>query len=106
MPLSIVTFSIISVSAACLDGDFTFFKGGRKSQNDICLSNAAGLQRVEDFSIHKIGWNFSDHFPISVTVRLDLYDSTIPLTTSADILTSVKDEGTKRPGKTSTCQVD
>ena len=81
-----------------LDGDFTFFRGERKSQNDICLTNQTGLNKIKDFTIHRIGWNFSDHSPISVTVNLDLYDSSLPRMASFDIL-SVPEKSVRRPQK-------
>ena len=82
-----------------LDGDYTFHRKERKSQNDICLSNIAGLQNIKDFSIHKIGWNFSDHFPISVTVNLDLYDCSVYKAASSDILSDPNIRSEKRPRK-------
>ena len=88
------------------DGAFTYFKGGKKSQNDLGLSNSYGLRYVKDFSIHNIGWNFSDHFPISTTVQLNLYDATIPEIASADILTSSADEVSKRMQKIQSPLVD
>ena len=96
----------LDIGTTQCDGDFTFFKGGRKSQNDICLSNSFGLRNVEDFTIHKIGWNFSDHFPISTTVKLDLYDSSVPVSASADILSSLGDEANKRTRKIHSSLVD
>lgn len=88
------------------DGDFTFSKGGRKSQNDICVSNAAGLRNTEEFSIHRIGWNFSDHFPISVKMKLEMYDSSVPMAASADILSSASNEVNKRKCKINSSEVD
>ena len=52
------------------------FLEGKKSQNDLCSSN----------NIHRIGWNILDHLPFSVTVNLDMYDSSITAVTSFDIL--------------------
>ena len=76
----------LSIGEKNLDGDFTFCRGGMMSQNDLCLTNEAGLKNVEQFTIHKIGWNFSDHFPVSCEVKLSLYDDSIPSSASADIL--------------------
>ena len=88
------------------DGDFTFQRRERKSQNDICLSNLVGLRNITDFSIHKIGWNFSDHFPISVTVKLDLYDCSIYKAVSSDILSDPNTRSNRRPLKVISSNVD
>ena len=88
------------------EGDYTYIKGNGKSQNDIVLSNAKGLENVATFSIHKIGWNFSDHFPVSITAKLNLYDSSSPMIVSADILSSMKNEGSRRPSKVRSENVD
>ncbi len=96
----------LSIGALHLDGDFTFHKGGRRSQNDICLSNLHGLHSITNFSIHKIGWNFSDHFPVSVATNLNLYDAAIPLLASEDIHSCCTSEVSKRPHKVKTGQVD
>ena len=96
----------LSIGSKDFDGDFTFYKGNKRSQNDICLSNLVGLEKVEDFSVQRIGWNFSDHLPISVTVSLDLYDSRIPVQASADILTSVNSATRRRASKVKTALVD
>ena len=89
-----------------LDGDFTFFRGDRKSQNDLCLSNLTGLRKISDFCIHKIGWNFSDHYPISVTVNLDLYDSSVSTAASSDILSDPSVKSMERPRKVVSANVD
>ena len=52
------------------DGNSTFSKGNRKSQNDICISNASGLLNMDSFKIHDISFNFSDHCPISISCNL------------------------------------
>ena len=65
---------------------FTFEKGGRESQNDILLANSTGLNSVEDFTIHRIGWNPSDHSPISVKVTLDIRGDMLGVRTSHDTL--------------------
>ena len=90
-----------------LDGDFTFHRGAdRRSQNDICVANLEALRNLESFTIHKIGWNFSDHQPISCTVKFDLYDYSIPLKASADILSDDMGETGKRPRKVTSEQVN
>ena len=40
------------------DGDFTFHKADRKSQNDIIICNLAGLNSCESFDIINIPFNF------------------------------------------------
>ncbi len=69
-----------------LEGKFTFNKGGRKSQNDIIVSNASGIRSVTRLSIHEVGWNPSDHTPVSVECRLDVTDHNLAAATSFDIL--------------------
>ena len=96
----------LTIGERKFDGDFTFHKGGRKSQNDICVTNEAGLCAVEGFFIHKIGWNFSDHLPVSVTVNLKLYDSSIPVSASADLLSDASKDANKRQRKVNSVHVD
>ena len=79
----------LTINNLNFDGDFTFFRGERRSQNDLILANLAGLRKTSDFSIHRIGWNFSDHLPVSVTVSLNLYDAFIPSAASSDILSDL-----------------
>ena len=54
------------------DGDFTFHKADRKSQNDIIICNLAGLNSCESLDIINIPFNFSDHKPVSVTFNLQI----------------------------------
>ena len=96
----------LSINNLQFDGDFTFFRGQRMSQNDLCLTNLAGLQKIRDFSIHKIGWNFSDHLPISVTVTLNLYDAFVPSAASLDILSDLSTKLMVRPQKVISENVD
>ena len=51
------------------DGKCTFFKGDRKSQNDIVVGNKYALNMIDSFKIHEIGYNPSDHFPLVATCR-------------------------------------
>ena len=69
-----------------LAGNFTFNKGGRRSQNDIILSNSSGISSVNNLCIHDVGWKPSDHSPVSVECRLDVTDYNLSVTTSFDIL--------------------
>ena len=55
-----------------MDGKYTFYKGWKKSQNDLCICNKHGLKSVTFLKIHEIGWNISDHFPISVSCKFKM----------------------------------
>ena len=79
-----------------LDGRFTYYKGVGKSQNDLCVSNEEGLRNIDNLMIHNIGWNFSDHLPISIQCKFNLYDSDIDRKASIDILFEIDNEE-KRP---------
>ena len=71
------------------DGDFTFRKGDRKSQNDILITNSNGLSKIESFNIHNtINWNPSDHSPISVNVVISIIHKNFSSIASGDILTT------------------
>ena len=70
------------------DGDHTYYKADKKSQNDICLSNFCGLKYITNFIIHKIGWNPSDHLSISFECSLPLVNRNFRSSTSEDLLTT------------------
>ena len=48
------------------EGDFTYFKGGKKSQIDFVYSCKDGLKIIKNFTIQKDNWHLSDHRAISV----------------------------------------
>ena len=89
-PMNYTYWNHLKVGERHFNGDFTFYKGGRQSQNDIYFSNVNGLYKVESFSVNKIGWNFSNRFPISITIALDLYDACILFAASKDTTSSGK----------------
>ena len=71
------------------DGDFTFVKGNRKSQNDILVANINGLKSVDYFKIHNdIVWNPSDHSPLNVNLSVMVVHKDTSCAASADILTT------------------
>ena len=76
----------LKIGSLTLDGDFTFKKGDRKSQNDLILTNGTGLTAVRSLSIHNTIWNPSDHTPVSVEVELDVTDDNLAVEASIDIL--------------------
>ena len=96
----------LSIGDIDFDGGFTFFKGERKSQNDVCLSNEAGLRNIKEFQIHRIGWNFSDHYPVSVTANLDCYDTSVATVASSDLLADPSAKVKGRPRKIVSENVD
>ena len=51
------------------DGKFTYYKGDKKSQNDIILGNNKALDNIEQFTIHELSYNPSDHFPVVVACK-------------------------------------
>ena len=76
----------MKIGSLTLDGDFTFKKGERKSQNDLILTNRTGLTTVRSLSIHNTIWNPSDHNPVSVEVELDVTDNNLVVEVSVDII--------------------
>ena len=70
-------------------GTFTFRKGDRKSQVDICLSNRTGIEYIDSFEVKKIGWNPSDHHPIVVSCTLPLNYLNLAKDASQDLNTTV-----------------
>ena len=88
------------------DGDFTFQKGGRKSQNDIILSNRTALQAIQNFKIHKEVWNPSDHCPVSVTFELKVLKDMFGIVASDDLICDLNEECYKKPKKISTKSVN
>ena len=76
----------MNIGPIACDGDFTFEKGGRRSQNDLILANKHSLSFIRSFRIHDIGWNPSDHSPVSINIDLDVTDHNIPVSASQDIL--------------------
>ena len=76
----------LQIGSRELDGGFTYYKHNRKSQNDILLANNKGIASILDFKIQRIGWNPSDHLPISVNVELFLKRENFGIQTSNDIL--------------------
>ena len=78
---------------------YTFYKGDRKSQNDIILSNKSGLQSLEHFTLENIGWNPSDHVPISIVCKLSFKKRSIGKLASADILSDLAVNVYRKPRK-------
>ena len=81
------------------DGDFTFEMGGRKLQNDLLIANKSGLSSIREFSIHQIGWNPSDHTPISTVVDLDVTNHNLAVEVSYDINFEHNGAKIKKPKK-------
>ena len=50
--------------------DFTFFRGNKKSQIDLALTNKKGRKYIEDFTIIQHDWHLSDHKPIMLHLRI------------------------------------
>ena len=50
------------------EGDYTYYKGDKKSQIDFVYSNKNGLKFIEDFCIPKNDWHVSDHRPVIMDI--------------------------------------
>ena len=81
------------------DGNFTFEKAGNKSQNDICVTNITGLKGLSSFNIHDISFNFSDHKPISITLKIPCASGIPSKVITEDLLSNSWDSVPKRQQK-------
>ena len=81
------------------DGKFTFRKGERKSQVDVCISNAKGLDFIDSSKVEEIGWNPSDHNPIVSDVTFPLYNSKLVSEASYEINSSATVRNREKLGK-------
>ena len=52
------------------DGKFTYYKAGKQSQIDLCLTTQQGRQCIVNFKIPENNWHLSDHLPIDVSLSL------------------------------------
>ena len=50
-------------------GDYTYYKGEKKSQIDFVFTNAAGAKHMKDFVIPSDDWHLSDHGPLIVELE-------------------------------------
>ena len=57
------------------------------------------MKNVNSFRIHQIGWNISDHFPISVSCKFDLEDGNTRVKASLDIVDDLNETKKKKPVK-------
>ena len=88
------------------ESDFTFYKGNKKSQNDLILANTAALDAIEEFKVHNVMWNPSDHTPLSVTFKLNTIKRDFSSIASADLLTERISVEQSKPKKIITSNVD
>ena len=96
----------LDIPGKVFDGDFTFKKGPRKSQNDTILANRSAISALNKFTIHKIGWNPSDHAPVSIQCTMELTKESIGLSAAKDLLTERVDDSIVRPRKINRSDVD
>ena len=89
----------MKIGSVTCHGNFTFEKGGRKSQNDLILANKHSLPLIREFQIHELGWNPSDHTPVSICIDLDVTDKDLPVAASRDILYQYGNEEIRKPKK-------
>ena len=52
------------------DGKFTYYKAGKQSQIDFCLTNSEGRKHVSSFEIQDTNWHNSDHLPLKLSLKL------------------------------------
>ena len=67
----------LSIDDKVFNSSLTFYKGDRKSQNDIILPNKAGLSYIDKFIVQDYGWNPSDHMPISIECNLNIKNRSV-----------------------------
>ena len=96
----------LNFNGKIFDGDFTFYKGGRKSQNDILLSNMTALQSIKNFNIHKNLWNPSDHCPISVCFEMNVTRNEYGVLASEDLTSDLTQYGPRKSKKITSAQVN
>ena len=81
------------------DGTFTYYKGDKKSQNDVVIANRFALDCIQAFTIHELGYNISDHFPVVVECNFPRSSVDYMYEASSDILTCAGDLRLKRNKK-------
>ena len=91
-------FLLITYNSKHFDGKFTYYKGIKKSQNDIVLGDPKALDNIEKFVIHEISFNPSDHFPV-VTCKFPLRVKDFMSKAAADLLTNAGELNLKRAKK-------
>ena len=55
------------------------------SGSDIGVANSVALDSINSFKIHEIGWNPSDHFPISVVFTIPSDSNDLMIRASREI---------------------
>ena len=88
------------------DGNYTFKKADRKSQNDFLISNMFGLSNINEFKILDICWNPSDHKPVTLIANIHLPIKDVRKAASADILTFYADTLPRKQRKINTSNVN
>ena len=96
----------LKYNSKTFNGNFTFRKGERKSQNDIMLANLTGLKVLEKFDIHDVIWNPSDHTPVSVSFRMDLLKDDFSVESSSDLLSEAGGQKILKPRKIQSSKVN
>ena len=86
--------------------NFTFYRGESKSQNDIILANKSGLCSLTSFKLHEIGWNPSDHVPVSIDCDLSIDTVSAAKLASCDILSDHSLKKYSKPKKIDPKKVD
>ena len=89
----------LSLQDKVFDGKITYRKGERTSQVDLCLANVTALHVIDNFKILDIGWNPSDHSPVSISFSLPDIDENVAIFASEDINTTASIPARKKPTK-------
>ena len=80
-------------------GDFTFYKGDKKSQSDILIANLKGIKNIQTFKIKQLPWNPSDYVPISTKICTTIKDKNVRKLVSEDILSTAGLVSPRKPKK-------
>ena len=84
--LSIILFLVKKISAAGTKGHYI-------------KKNNPGLQSLKMFKVQEMGWNPSNHTPISIECKLSFENHWLCRLASADILTNQSKKMVKKPMK-------
>ena len=97
--MNVILLNNLTYNSKHFDGKFTYYKGIKKSQNDIVLGNRKALDNIEKFVIHEISFNPSDHFPVIVTCKFPLRVEDFMFKAAAGLLTNAGELNLKRAKK-------
>ena len=85
----------LTVENRVFDGDYTFTKGDKKSQNNIIIANTVALKNIDKFKILDICWNPWNHKPVTLDIKLRPPNKDTIISATEDILTCYATETPK-----------